>query len=632
MEDNLIALAQSMADYTDNKLQDDMRLCTAFASGTDVVEATAAFNDGEPSSKAIRALNIKLVTLINDNSLKSAYEAISIFNKNGKVVASSNQESMGLNVSSRDYFQSAMAGKTSIGQMIISNATGKATVGITSPVLNASGTPIGVCGVFINPETITKEMAKFQLEESGYFMATDNTGLCVLHPNKDIVFNVNITKQEGLEAVAKEAMAGKTGCQAYSYKSDRKVTAYCTVPSNGWIILPTVPEKEFLATASVLRNTVIITAMAAFVIAFLALWFLARSISKPIGAAVNCASMIAKGDLTFSIHETSLKRTDELGELAHAFQTMQSQLINITTSIKTATVNVSGGSEAMSSTAEQMSQGATEQAASAEEVSASVEEMNATIRQNADNAQATESIATKTAKDAERGNEAVAKSITAMKEIVDKISIIENIASQTNLLALNAAIEAARAGESGKGFAVVASEVRKLAERSAKAASEITELSKNTMGEASVAGELIGAIVPDIKKTADLVQEISAASREQSTGIEQIQKAMMQLDSVVQQNASASEEMASMSEELASQAHELRQTVSFFKLEESKQLPCPAKSVVAGHSQQTKRAGAAVQVKSSPDLSKGIAIKTGIVPVSPVKPVKDAADNDFEDF
>jgi methyl-accepting chemotaxis protein len=215
-----------------------------------------------------------------------------------------------------------------------------------------------------------------------------------------------------------------------------------------------------------------------------------------------------------------------------------------------------------------MSQGTTEQAASAEEASSSVEEMNATIKQNADNAQQTEKIALKSAADATESGKAVSQTVGAMKDIAGKISIIEEIARQTNLLALNAAIEAARAGEHGKGFAVVASEVRKLAERSQTAAGEISDLSASSVEVAEKAGAMLAKLVPDIQKTAELVQEISAASKEQTSGADQINAAIQQLNQVIQQNAGAAEEMSSTAEELSSQAQQLQGTIEFFKVDE----------------------------------------------------------------
>jgi methyl-accepting chemotaxis protein len=232
---------------------------------------------------------------------------------------------------------------------------------------------------------------------------------------------------------------------------------------------------------------------------------------------------------------------------------------------------VASGSQEMSATAQQMSQGATEQAASAEEVSSSMEQMASNIRQNTDNAMQTEKIAVKSASDAREGGKAVTETVSAMKEIATKISIIEEIARQTNLLALNAAIEAARAGEHGKGFAVVASEVRKLAERSQHSRRRDQPAVHHQRGMAEQAGDMLGKMLPDIQKTAELVQEISASSKEQDTGADQINKAIQQLDQVIQQNAGATEEMASTTEELSSQAEQLKATIAFFTLDTGRQ-------------------------------------------------------------
>jgi len=278
--------------------------------------------------------------------------------------------------------------------------------------------------------------------------------------------------------------------------------------------------------------------------------------------ATELVKEIAGGNLMVQVKERSAN-----DGLMQALTAMVKNLTRVVGDVKSAADNVTAGSQELSSTSEQMSQGASEQAASAEEASSSMEEMSSNIRQSADNSLQTEKIAVKSASDAGESGIAVTKTVSAMKEIAAKISIIEEIARQTNLLALNAAIEAARAGEHGKGFAVVASEVRKLAERSQKAAGEISELSLSSVQVAENAGQLLQKLVPDIQRTAELVQEISAACKEQDTGAEQINKAIQQLDQVIQQNAGASEEMASTSEELASQAEQLQGTIAFFKLE-----------------------------------------------------------------
>lgn len=292
---------------------------------------------------------------------------------------------------------------------------------------------------------------------------------------------------------------------------------------------------------------------------------ISRMISVPLKRGVDFATAVASGDLTQTI---SLDQKDEVGQLAAALNTMVARLKTTVEEVKSASDNVASGSQQLSSGAEQMSQGASEQAAAAEEVSSSMEEMTANIRQNADNAMQTEKIAIKSATDAQDGGRAVEQTVVAMKEIAGKISIIEEIARQTNLLALNAAIEAARAGEHGRGFAVVASEVRKLAERSQKAAAEISQLSASSVGVAEKSGAMLVRMVPDIQRTAELVQEISASSREQDTGAEQINKAIQQLDQVIQQNAAASEEMAATAEELASQADQLQASIAFFRTDD----------------------------------------------------------------
>jgi len=311
------------------------------------------------------------------------------------------------------------------------------------------------------------------------------------------------------------------------------------------------------------RNLMFGLGAAALLLAALITYFLARSITRPLSEAVQVADRLAQGDLTM---EVKAETRDETGQLLAAMGTMVGRLKEIVAEVSSAADNVASGANELSASAETMSQGASEQAAAAEEASSSMEEMSSNIKQNADNALQTEKIAVKSSADAEQGGRAVAQTVDAMKEIATKINIIEEIARQTNLLALNAAIEAARAGEHGKGFAVVASEVRKLAERSQQAAAGILELSSSSVQVAERAGAMLTTMVPDIQKTAELVQEISASSREQDTGADQINKAMQQLDQVIQQNASAAEEMSSTAEELSSQAEQLQCSIGFFNV------------------------------------------------------------------
>jgi methyl-accepting chemotaxis protein len=271
------------------------------------------------------------------------------------------------------------------------------------------------------------------------------------------------------------------------------------------------------------------------------------------------AEEISNGNLTVELRERSPQ-----DKLMQALASMVSGLTRTVSDIRAIAGEVSAASQSISTASIQVSKGASSQAAAAEEASSSMEEMVSNIKQNADNAQQTDKIANKSAHDAQESGKSVLEAVAAIKEIANKISIIEEIARQTNLLALNAAIEAARAGEHGKGFAVVAAEVRKLAERSQKAAGEINQLSGSTLKVSEKSGEMLEKLVPDIQRTAELVQEISAASKEQDTGAEQINKALQQLEQVIQQNASASEEMASTTEELTGQSDQLISALSFF--------------------------------------------------------------------
>ncbi|KYK48088.1 methyl-accepting chemotaxis protein [Bradyrhizobium sp. 191] len=353
------------------------------------------------------------------------------------------------------------------------------------------------------------------------------------------------------------------------------------------------------------RATLILISLilASLVIAIAAAVWMALSISRSLSSAVGLADAVAIGDLSQKIDSFS---NDEIGDLIKSLNTMTVNLNqtaavaneiaqgNLTVEAKplsdkdtlglalermieklrqivsealTAAQNVSAGSQELSASAEQLSQGATEQASSAEEASSSMEEMAANVKQNADNANQTEKIAAQSAKDAEASGAAVGRAVSAMQTIAEKITIVQEIARQTDLLALNAAVEAARAGEHGKGFAVVASEVRKLAERSQAAAAEIGTLSTDTVKVAQEAGAMLSKLVPDIKKTAELVEEITAACREQDVGSAQINQAIQQLDKVGQQNASASEQVSSTSEELASQAEQLQSTIAYFRID-----------------------------------------------------------------
>lgn len=329
-------------------------------------------------------------------------------------------------------------------------------------------------------------------------------------------------------------------------------------------LLNTAKDLSKKATTELYTSSVLVAI--AILLSGLLIMLVQRNIMQALNAAMVATKAIANGQLNNNI---VAKSKDEVGQLMQSLQVMQQKLSQVIGDVSSTSENIASASSQVSATAQNLSQASSEQAASVEETSASIEEMSASINQNSENAQVTDGIATDSAKSAEEGGAAVTQTVTAMKQIAEKINIIEDIAYQTNMLALNAAIEAARAGEHGKGFAVVATEVRKLAERSSTAATEISELSGDSVKVAEQAGELLEKMLPGINKTADLVQEITAASEEQSSGAGQISSAMSQLDKVTQQNAASSEELAATAQEMSKRAESLQDMISFFTLDKA---------------------------------------------------------------
>jgi len=343
---------------------------------------------------------------------------------------------------------------------------------------------------------------------------------------------------------------------------------------------------------------VAIALLAAAAISFL----VTRSIIRPLAVAAGVVERVTRGDLREHVEVTG---EDEVAKLLLAVDAMSEQLGRIIGEVRAGADALAGASAEVSATAQTLSQGTGEQAASVEETTSSLEEMNASINQNADSSRQTGAMANEGARNAEESGKAVAETLGAMRSIAEKISIIEEIAYQTNLLALNAAIEAARAGEHGKGFAVVATEVRKLAERAQKAAQEIGSLAAGSVKVAERSGQLLGDLVPAIRKTADLVQEVAAASEQQSAGVSQVSKAMGTVDQVTQRNASAAEELSSTAEEMATQAEALQQLIGYFLLRADPAVAgrrSPAARAPASASPQPRAAPVAPPARPAPAL------------------------------
>ena len=430
---------------------------------------------------------------------------------------------------------------------------------ITAVILSMNQKAVLMNELRVKGENLTKLIAGISVEPilSYNFSYLENYVRDVSSGDDNIVYAVILDKDGAPITHTKVEAKDKTGIVEFAspilQNTDKIGTAkigFSTAQIN-----KTVRNSNILFVVLAVVIVVLISVIVSYLFRYIAI--------KPIEELKAAVEKIASGDLDSDVEVT---KHDEIGLLHTALKNMVEKLRDVLIDVKTTADNVASGSQQISSSASQLSEGTTQQAASAEEASSSVEEMNATIKQNADNAHQTEKIALKSALDAQESGKAVTETVSAMKEIASRISIIEEIARQTNLLALNAAIEAARAGEHGRGFAVVASEVRKLAERSQVAAGEISKLSTISVEVAEKAGVMLAKLVPDIQKTAELVQEISAASKEQTTGADQINSSIQQLNQVIQQNAGAGEEMSSTAEELSSQAEQLQSTISFFKI------------------------------------------------------------------
>ncbi|MBL8965808.1 MAG: methyl-accepting chemotaxis protein [Spirochaetaceae bacterium] len=527
----------------------------------------------------------------------------------------------------RAWFTNSLAADAAVfSDPYIDSITNKLVVTVSQKIA-IGGKAIGVVGLDMFITRIAEIVGAKKLSAKGQTFLVNTEGLLITHPDAAKILKDNLF-ENALLAPLKDKILKSAGATFGIMRKAGGYYATTRIPElNNYVLVTFGPLSDIYGALNAFLAQLAAIVAVGLVIAIAALFFIARSFSRPIIALTAVSKRLADGELVFDPKKEGFAgRSDELGELAEAFGLMVVRVAEVVDEVKSSVDVLLRGSSNLNEASIAMSQGATEQAASTEEVSASLEEMGGNIRNNADNAKETERISQKAARDTEEGSKAVFETLSAMKDISTRILIIEEIARQTNLLALNAAIEAARAGDAGKGFAVVASEVRKLAERSQKAATEIGELSVRSVSVSEKAGSMLNQIVPDIQKTSQLVQEISAASNEQSTGADQITKAIMQLDKVVQENAASSEEIAGMTEEIARLAQNLSGRISFFKTGKADNVAQGARTQAAGRpagaaaSKATAKKPAARAEAPRANRETGITVKG------------EAKDEDFEEF
>ena len=466
----------------------------------------------------------------------------------------------------------------------IPKKTGKATItdpyidvaqGVKDPMISiciptlVNGKVVGVIGLDMALTGLGNLVSQIKPYETGYAYFLSNSGQMAFHPNQDwLLKNIAETKPEDNKQFDISASI-KSGKKFQFINNNGSRTYNCFSPVTigatdaPWSLAITMPMDKIMEKADQTLFIAIAIGLLGLLALALVIRIAAKGISAPMIEGVEFAKKIASGDLRGQL---SINRNDEIGELITALNQMNLQLHEMASDIITGADQISNAGEQVSATAQSLSQGASEQASNTEEVSSTVEQMSANIQQNSDNAKMAEKIAEEASKSIRDGDALAREAVDSINSIAQKIGIITDIAFQTNILALNAAVEAARAGEAGKGFAVVAAEVRKLAERSRIAADEINKLSASGVDTVSQASEKLINLVPEIVKTTKLVQEIAAASMEQSSGSEQISGAVQQLSNVTQQSAASAEELATGAEELSSQAEKLKELISFFKV------------------------------------------------------------------
>ncbi|MBF0527718.1 MAG: HAMP domain-containing protein [Deltaproteobacteria bacterium] len=580
---------------------------------SNVKQVEATLQDGGANKETIKQADAFLAELRKEYKF---YESISIVSKEGLIISSSDSKTLGLNVSDRQYFQTALSGKPGFSEVIPSKATGNPAFALSYPVINDNNKVIGVFFSAVDVNSFSREFIELvKIGQTGYIYICDAKGMVISHPNKDAILKLNLNDTD----FGREINTRNDGRLFYNFDGLEKIASFKKNPETGWTVVATsgtaeafsvVKEIGYLNTASALGLVILLS--------LIMTWLMNRLISRPLNKTAEIMKRVAAGNLS---QRVGFKSDDEVGRLSQSVDTFLDVLTDFVASLRrigegdlnveftarspedemapvaqqmirnlreivglvnAATVQLTTGSAKVSDSSQILSQGSVEQAASLEEISASVMELATQTKANAGNSSLANQLSRTVKESAEKGSQQMGEMVSAMddirqsgQEIAKIIKTIDAIAFQTNLLALNAAVEAARAGKYGKGFAVVAQEVRNLAGRSAKAARETAELIENTVkkvetgsGVAERTSQSLRDIVAGVIKVSDLVGEIAASSNEQAQGIAEINTGLSQIEQVTTRNTTNAEETASAAVELSGQAAALSDVLSRFKMDE----------------------------------------------------------------